>query len=343
MPDMIVASTTATQKEIDHAVSADWRNPIPVKEPEVKEVSKTEEAEPEVEQEETAEVPVATEETQEAETDPDSEPEETQEKPTKGKGGFQKKIDKLTKDKAELASKLSDYEERFRAIEQRLAGKPAETETEKPAAKASSETPAKPTESEIGTKYKDWNEFNEALIDWKADRRLEAKLAERDHSAEQRETHEIQQAREETYRASAAEFVKSTPDFNDAINAAAKAGMKLPQPILEQIHELPNGPQVAYYLVKNPDEALALVEASPAEGFIMLGRISYGLESDTKTAQPKPPAKKSVSTAPPAVKPVAGHSARSSTSLQDLSKSDPEAYLRRRQTEIAEKAAARRY
>lgn len=336
MPDMIVASTTATQKEIDHAVSADWRNPIPVKEPEAKQTETTEQ---EVEQEETAEVPVATEETQEVETEPDSEPEETQERPKKV-GGFQKKIDKLTREKGELATKLSEYEERFSAIEKRLAGKPAETDTEKPAAKTSSETPAKPTESEIGTKYKDWNEFNEALIDWKADRRLEAKLAERDKGAQERETQEIQEARDSGYRETAEAFAKTVPDFNDKINAAIKAGMKLPAPIMDKIKEMQNGPAVTYHLVTHPEDALALVQMPIEDGFIALGQISYGLDSEAKP-QPKTPAKKSVSTAPPAVKPVAGHSARSGTSLQEISKQGTDEYIRARRAQIQDKEARR--
>jgi len=330
MPDMIVASVTAEQNEVDHAVSADWRSPLPVKEPEKPAT--------EAQTEEKTETPATSEETQEVETVPDSEPEETQEKPSKGKGGFQKRIDKLTKEKGELAEKLSAYEERFKVIEERLA-KPAATEPEKPV-KTSPETPGKPLDSEIGTKYKDWNEYNEALIDWKADQRLAAKLAERDQTAEQREVQEIQQAREEGYRESAKQFAESVPDFNEAITAATKAGMKLPQPILERIQEMSNGPQIAYYLVKNPDEALALVEASPADGFIMLGRISYGLEHDAEPA-PKPPAKKVVSTAPPAVKPVAGHSARSSSSLQEISKASTDEYIRVRQAQIREKEARR--
>lgn len=336
MPDFIVASTTATQEEINHAVSDNWRDPMPAKEPE-KTVDS--EAQPEVGAE-VEEVPVASEETQEVETAPDSEPEPTQEeRPNKGKGGFQKKIDKLTKEKGELTAKLEDYEERFKAIESRL-GKPPETKDEKP---TTSETPSKPLESEIGTKFKDWTEYNEALIDWKADRRLEAKLAERDQSAQERETTEIQQARESSYRDAAKQFAETTPDFNEAISAATKAGMKLPQPIMERIQELPNGPAVTYHLVTNPDEALALAEASPADGFIMLGRISYGLELAAKAPEPvKPPAKKPVSTAPPAVKPVAGNSAKSFTSLQDISANQgTDAYIRARTAQLKEKAERR--
>jgi hypothetical protein len=335
MPDFIVASTTASQEEIDHAVSADWRNPIPVKEETKKETAK-----PDAEVEQVT--PETSQETDEVETAsvPEAEQEqETEEQRPKGKGGFQKKIDKLTREKGELAAKLSEYEERFEQIEKRLAPK-AETKDDKPAAKTDASAPPKPLESDIGTKYKDWTEYNEALIDWKADRRLEAKLAERDQSAQEREIQESQEALEEGYKTAADEFVeKEAPDFNEAISKAAKAGMKLPEPIVNFIKELHNGPAVTYYLVTNPEEALALIEMSPAMGFATIGRISHGLE--TKVAPPKPPAKKIVSTAPPAVKPVAGNSAKISASPQDLSKSAPDDYVRGRIAQIREREQRR--
>lgn len=343
MPDFIVASMTATQEQVDHAVSADWREPIAPKEAVVP--ASEEPAEEVVEVEET---PEATEEIQKAETAPDSEPEPKQEdeKPVKGRGGFQKKIDKLTGEKKEaqakaerLETELSDYRERLKAIEDSLAGKPAETKSEKV---ASASGVPKPLESDIGTKYKDWNEYQEALIDWKADLKIEAKLAERDQTAQQREAEDIQEARATSYREAAGEFVKDHPDFNEKVVAATKAGMKLPQPILDRIQELPNGPAVTYHLVTNPDEALALVEAEPVNGFIMLGRIAYGLELEAaKPEATKTPAKKPVSTAPPAVKPVTGNSAKTFTSLQDSSAKGTDEYIRARQAQLKEQAERR--
>jgi hypothetical protein len=64
MPDMIVASTTATQEEIDHSVSANWRDPIAPKAPEQK-VAPVAEGEAEVKEE--TETPAATQETEQAE------------------------------------------------------------------------------------------------------------------------------------------------------------------------------------------------------------------------------------------------------------------------------------
>lgn len=308
MPDMIVASTTATQEEMDHAVSPNWREPFQAKvepKPEVK-VEPTEPAETE---EEATETPEASEETETA-TVPEAEEEQEPEQRPKGKGGFQKKIDKLTREKGEASARALALEDELRELKERMA-KPAVAE-EKPKV----ETKGKPTADEIGTKYKDYDEFNEALIDWKTEKLLQTTLETRDREARERETREIQETRDTNYREAAKEFAEQTPDFNEAVVNATKSGMKLPEPIIELIKELPNGPAVTYYLVTNPETSLELLSASPAMGFAMIGRISQGFE-----AQPEPvkaPAKKPISSAPPPAKPVSGNSARSSTPLSEM-------------------------
>jgi hypothetical protein len=324
MPDMIVASTTATQEEMDHAVSANWRDPIPAKVEEKVATAEVETEEPveEVAEEVIEETPVGSEEEPETasatETEEEQETTTEEQRPQKGKGGFQKKIDKLTREKGELAAQLLEFRERFTALEERLAGKPAAAVEEKPEAKLPASAKDKPTTDQIGTKFKDYEEYNEALIDWKAKELLKETLATRDKENEERETREIQEERDTGYRQSAKEFAEEVPDFNDAIVEAGKAGMKLPEPIIDLIKELPNGPAVTYYLCKNPDEALAIVEADPRMGFAMIGRISHGLEAQV-SAPVKTPAKKPISGAPPQARPVSGHSARSSTPLSEMS------------------------
>jgi hypothetical protein len=313
MPDMIVASTTATQEEMDHAVSPNWREPFQTKAPEPK--PEVAEEPVETEEEVTEETPEASEETETAPVpEAEEEQESTVERPTKGKGGFQKKIDKLTREKGEAAARALALEEELQELRNRLA-KPAVTE-EKSEVKTS--TRKRPAESEIGTVYKSYEEFQQALIRFEAAELLEETLAKRDQEAREREAREIQEERDHNYREAAKEFAEQTPDFNDAIVAAGKAGMKLPEPIIDLIKELPNGPAVTYYLVQNPDEALTVMQASPAMGFAMVGRISQGLEAKPEPAKTTP-AKKPTSSAPPPAKPVAGHSARSSTPLSEMS------------------------
>jgi hypothetical protein len=335
MPDFIVASTTATQEEVDHAVSENWRERVP--DPEIKP-----EVKPEVSAEvEESETPVAAQETEKAETESATEAETTQEKP-KGKGGFQKKIDKLTRERSEateradnLERELSEFRAKFDAIEQRLAPK-AETQQEKPKTEAIA---GKPLESEIGTKFKDWPEYNEALIDWKAEEKIQARLDERDKNAQERELENYREEIGNEYRKNLDEFRKATPDFDAAVDRAAKAGMQLPVPIIDRIRALSNGPDVTYHLVNNPEEALALIQAEPSEGFVMLGILSASLKP---SEPPKPaPAKKVVSTAPPAHKPVTGASARGAVTLEDLSKQGTDDYIRARKVQIAQRDKAR--
>lgn len=339
MPDMIVASTTASQEEMDHAVSANWREPFPAKTAEVTTGTQPETAAAEVTHPET---PATPEEVLEVETDPASEPadvQETTELRPKGKGGFQKRIDKLTERNTDLATQLAEYRERAEAAEKRLA-KPAETETPaKPETSASAKD--KPTPDQIGAKYKDYEEYNEALISWKAADLLEKTLAERDKTAREYEERLEREDIQEGYKKTASEFVKKHPDFNEVVSNASAAGMQLPEPIANAILELENGPAVTYFLCQNPEVALGLIGLSAKQGFVELGRLSASLEEKSSAPAPKAPAKKPISTAPPPARPVGGHSARSSVPLSEVT--DTDAFIARRNREESERERTRRY
>lgn len=317
MPDMIVASMTATKEETEHAVSANWREPFPGTSVEVV----TEPTPAEVETPETEEeAPATTEETPEVETDaaPEAEEEvqETDEPRPKKTGGFQRRIDKLTKEKTDLSAQLAEFRDRFKALEDRVAGKPAESETEKPKPEPAS-AKGKPTPDEIGTKFKDYDEYNEALIDWKAADLLAKTLAARDQQAQEREQQEIREEITGSYKQAAKQFADKTPDFNEVVQKATDAGMRLPEPIVNLIQELDNGPAVTYYLCTHPEDALKLIEASPAMGFAQIGRLAQTLETPAP-APVKTPAKKPISSAPAPARPVAGHSARSTPNLSEM-------------------------
>lgn len=329
MPDMIVASMTATKEEMEHAVSSTWREPF--QETPVEVVTEPAPAEVETPEEET---PATTEETPEVETDaaPEAEEEvqETDEPRPKGKGGFQKKIDKLTREKSELSTQLAEFRDRFKALEDRVAGKPAESETEKPKPETAS-AKGKPTPDEIGTKFKDYEDYNEALISWKAQDLLEKTLAARDQQAQEREQQEYKAEVAATYKKAAKEFEKQTPDFNEAVNAAIGAGMKMPEQLLDMVLELDNGPAVTYFLCKNPETTLGLIDLPIKQGFVELGRLSESLKRASAAPAPvKTPAKKPISSAPAPARPVAGHSARSTPNLSELS-TDEFIKLRNRQ------------
>lgn len=135
--------------------------------------------------------------------------------------------------------------------------------------------------------------FIEDLTAWKADKVLKESLSQRDA-----ETKQERQAQEMSSLAS--EFSKRAealadkyPDFDEVVgddDLPITAGMA------RAIARTENGPEVAYYLGKNPTVAEKLSRMHPIDAASELGRISAGLG---KTA-------KQVSNAPAPVKPSNG-------------------------------------
>lgn len=94
---------------------------------------------------------------------------------------------------------------------------------------------------------------------------------------------------------------KEFPDFIDARNTLVETlgdELRSKPAFLEAITELPNGHKVFYELGKNPEEAERILQLSPIKMAIEIAKLSE------KSAKPAPP--KSVSKAPPPVKPSAG-------------------------------------
>ena len=147
---VVITSTTSTQKDMDHAASENWRTkpePEPVDPNETPEVV-------EVEQPEAAAAP---------------EPAETESEHPKRKGGYQKKIDKLSARVRDLENELETERTRGKAPAQ-----PAETP--QPVAAAGN----KPKQENFST----LDEFIEALADWTTQQRLAKIEAEETAKAE---------------------------------------------------------------------------------------------------------------------------------------------------------------
>jgi hypothetical protein len=240
------------------------------------ELPKSEEA-PEV-------TPEATAEAEEPETAPDSEPEDDQEqdeegerKPrAKGKGGFQRRIDRLTRE-------LHERDQRLDEMQRRLAG-------EKPAAQPQSTTPADKPKLET---FQTYEEYVEAVTDWK----LESRIRREQAAVAEWQQREQQRAATETWNERVAAAKKTLPDFDDVM----EEGSDLPiTPALQQtILESELGPQLAYHLAQNPQEVARLSKLSPIATAREIGRLEAKLSADSA---PKPTAK--TSKAPEPIKPV---------------------------------------
>lgn len=296
-----VASTTDTADEVRAA--ALW----PAVEEESAEVEPEASGAEEAENEPEAEA--GAEEAQEAEAEADAEAER---KPGQKKGGYQKRIDKLTREKHELAERLA-------AIERRLAepaAKPAETA--KPAAEAPPAEKPKPSD------YADYEEYLDARDAWKKDAdQREAKAAEATRKAEEaaRARSTEQAARVDAWKTQCEAAEERYDDFKAV---AFQESTPISPAMQDAILDSDRGADIAYYLGQHQDEATRIAALSPVAAVRAIGRIEAALEPAAAPKSPavKPPAteqpKTKASAAPKPIRPLSGASRQVQKNPDDM-------------------------
>ena len=252
-------------------------------------------------------------ESQEPEPQPSPEP-EPQKPPQKTKA--EKRIDKLVFEREEEKRKREELERRIADMEAKSVGAPTPT----PQVPQPEGLRAKPTREgtnpQTGKPYETIEEYFEDLADWKVER----KLAEREAAEEQAAMVAATQEVEASYHEQSASARERYADFDDAISNIAE--MEILQPLIDYIKEQGNGADIAYYLGKHPDEVRKLHDMDLGYGFAYLGRIGASLEGPPEE-RPAAPTRRSaderpVSSAPAPIKPLTGHSTKSSVSLDEL-------------------------
>lgn len=205
-------------------------------------------------------------------------------------GGFQKRIDKLTREK-------EHWKEQALAALTKPVASPAPTETVAPV--------GKPKADDFATH----NEFVEALTDWKVNEKVKAFEAK--ETAKQAATQ--QQTIAQTFEAREKEFKAATPDFDEVL---AEADFPVSQALIHEIVTSDNGPQLKYFLAKNPDEAERLSKLAPLALAKEVGRIEsrFATTPSAKTA--------TVSKAPAPPTPVSKSSATSSKDPGEMTQAE---------------------
>lgn len=150
---------------------------------------------------------------------------------------------------------------------------------------------AAPKDAPKPDQFKTVEEYNEALIDHKADQ----KLAEREALKKRSQVEESFEARTETTR-------EKYEDFDEVVTRHPRdGGPSITDLMAEAIMEADNGPEIAYWLGTNVTESKRIAKLSPLSQAKEIGKIEAML-SET------PPAKKA-SSAPEPIKPVGARAA----------------------------------
>lgn len=226
-----------------------------------------------------AELSEGAEETPQSESAADSETDEEKgegEKPEeKKKGGFQRRIDKLTTERKQLAAENEE-------LKRKLAGEPA-------AQPKSEATAAKPKPDDF-TSYDD---YVEKLAEWTTDQAEAKREAKRQAQEASRKAEQAQAEVSNVWQSRVKEFAATAPDFEDVLEAVdTPISPALTQALLDSEH----GPAIAYELAKNTKEIERLNTLSPIAVAREIGRL--------EAAKAKPAAAKRTTLAPEPISPV---------------------------------------
>jgi hypothetical protein len=287
-----VVSTTDSKEDVSKAKAMYSKKPVETK-PEPKE-EKTPVAEKEAKASEALEAEIT--EPEEIEADDVDETEEGKENTTevkpKKKGGFQKRIDKLTKEREAAKAEAALWREEVMNARQKA-----------PAESPKIEAKTIPTEGRPDPeKFTNQAEFLEAVADWKFEQRIKA----------QEQTKKFEQAKAEqaktadSFYKKVEEFKKSADDFMETL--ADVEHIPLTPALQDIFKESDHGPQLMYELAKEPEEYARISKLSPLAAAREMGKREARI--------PVLPSKETVETkttkAPAPLKPV-GKSATAST------------------------------
>lgn len=197
--------------------------------------------------------------------------------------GVQQRMNELTREKHEERRRADEYAaQNARLLEAVLAGKGNGT--------AAASTEGEP-ESESFT---DYNDYVRALARYEAKQVSKAEVAETTKvttEANQRQMAEQAIAREQSaYADRARQAAKTLPDYAEVMEDAST--VDIPPNVLSLIRKMPDGPVIAYHMVKNPQLAEQFFNTDdPQMHGVLLGQISATIKGTAKVSNAPPPGK----------------------------------------------------
>lgn len=230
----------------------------------------------------------------EVETPQDTKADGDEQVKRKKPSGWFRKINKLERENAELRAKMSAEVPRATAV---LDKKPQLDQ------------------------YKSYDEYSEAVTDWKVDQKLKA----RDEDAKKaRQQDEVNKA-SASWQQKVENLIDSDDAFEDYEDVVGSYKGEVNSAILQFLREADIGPHLAYYLGKNPDVVDDLNNKTPYAIAKEMAKIEASLSNPTPSVK--------ISKSPPPINPVKG----SSKTMVKLDALDTDAYLAQRYPHLLKK------
>jgi len=252
----------------------------------------------------------------EVDSDESDEAEESGKDKGKKKGGFQRKIDKMT-------ARQKAAEQEIEYWKSQALKAPNDQKKEEPAKQAVTKSDdAEPSPDDFETH----KEYINALTDWKLDQREKKAKIEADKKNFLSEQEKVFKAYHERKNA----FAKTVDDFDEVLDDAKD--VPITPAIQAAILESDFGPQVAYELAKNRAEFERIVKLGPLSAAREIGKIEARIALKASEQKETKETKKTTS-APKPIEPVGG---TKGTALRQLD--DPELtfveYVERRRAQM---------
>jgi hypothetical protein len=237
----------------------------------------------------------------EKEIEQEEEPEAAEEKP-KVSGGFQKRIQRLTKEKAAAEEKAADLEKRLQALESKEKAAPTSNEEPK-------------TDD-----FKTYEEYLKAFARWEVKQELKAEREAAQKASDEAQASEIWEAHNDRVIAAKAKY----EDYDDVVNVPTPWTLENPTPqerasaeaFRIAVLEDDNSAEILYHYGSHPEEFEKLGELTPAQVVKAIARLSDKIvpakEEKAEEKHEKPKSK-----APTPIRPVSGGSSKSSVPLSE--------------------------
>lgn len=201
----------------------------------------------------------------------------------KHKGGWQRRIDKLTSKNTTLEETLNEERLARQRLEARLAGTSPAAATDKPTNDAGAKEDTEPDENAVNPKtgkpWTSWKEFNAEHTRWVLRQEKLAETAKASQTADQTELQKTFQAHAERLTAAKAKY----SDWDEVSETLTKEAT-VPEGVAMTLVELKNGPEVIYHLAKNPEVLKELRGMSELEAIAEVGAIAKELRTKAAAA-----------------------------------------------------------
>jgi hypothetical protein len=187
---------------------------------------------------------------------------------------------------------------------------------------ASERKPAESTEKPIPDRFGSYDEYVEALADWKADQRVAESFKRRDAERSQAAEARAAEAKAQAWAERQIAFREATPDYDAVVG---KSSVQVAPHVVDALLDSESGPELAYHLAKRPETVKRINALSPLSAARELGRIEATLSN------PAAPQFKPASKAPAPITP-----ARSSApAAVDLASANMDQYIAARRKQGA--------